>query len=239
MYYKNNILSMVTKSILYYKKVSTLLIEATVRYYYYTTFRPSEEKMNDIINNMVERRSIRKYKAEQITEAELEAILQAGIYAPSAGSRQSAIIVVCQNAEINVALGKINKAAFKGKMSTETSYISKEQPSIADNAAIQSGFYNAPAVLTLFAPKHFSNSTADCCVAAQNIMLAAHSLGIGSCMVARAEDTFASEAGQRFQKEWGIDETYEARIHVTLGYPATPEPPKAKPRKDARIKRIS
>jgi nitroreductase len=194
--------------------------------------------MNEIINNMIERRSIRKYKAGQITEAELETILQAGIHAPSAGSRQSAIIVVCQNAEINTALGKINKAAFKGRMSTETAYISKEQPSIADNADIQSGFYNAPTVLTLFAPKNFLYSAADCYVAAQNIMLAAHSLGIGSCMVARAEDTFSSELGRRLQKEWGIDETYEAKIHVTLGYPADTKPPVAKPRKDGRIIRV-
>jgi nitroreductase len=194
--------------------------------------------MNDIINNMIERRSIRKYKSEQITETELEAILQAGVYAPSAGSRQSAIIAVCQNVEINTALGKINKAAFKGRMSTETAYISKEQPSIADNAAIQSGFYHAPTVLTLFAPKNFLYSIADCYVAAQNIMLAAHSLGVGSCMVARAEDTFSSELGQRLQKEWGIDETYEAKIHVTLGYPADTKPPTAKPRKDGWIIRV-
>jgi nitroreductase len=195
--------------------------------------------MNDIINNMVERRSIRKYKPEQITEAELDALLQAALYAPNAGSRQSPIISVCQNAEINTALGKINKAAFHGKMSTATSYISKDQPSIADNAAIQSGFYGAPTVVTFFAPKHFLNSAADCCVAAQNIMLAAHSLGIGSCMVARAEDTFASELGQRLQKEWGIDEICEAKIHVILGYPADTEHPKAKPRKDGRIVRVS
>ena len=194
--------------------------------------------MNEIINNMLERRSIRKYKTEQITEAELDAILQAGIYAPSAGSRQSAIIVVCQNAELNNALGKINKAAFTGRMSTETVYISKEQPSIADNAAIQSGFYHAPTVLTLFAPKNFLYSVADCCAAAQNIMLASHSLGVGSCMVARAEDTFSSELGRRLQKEWGIDETYEAKIHVTVGYPADAKPPTAKPRKDGRIIRV-
>jgi nitroreductase len=194
--------------------------------------------MNDIINNMVERRSIRKYKAEQITEAELDVLLQAALYAPNAGSRQSPLIAVCQNAEINTALGKINKAAFKGRMSTADSYISKDQPSIADNAAIQSGFYDAPTVLTFFAPKHFLNSVADCCVAAQNIMLAAHSLGIGSCMVARAEETFASALGQQLQKEWGIDETYEAKIHVTLGYSADTERPTAKPRKDGRIKRI-
>jgi nitroreductase len=194
--------------------------------------------MNEIISNMIERRSIRTYKTGQITEAELEAVLQAGIYAPSAGSRQSAIIVVCQNDELNTALGKINKAAFKGRMSTETAYISKEQPSIADNAAIQSGFYGAPTVLTLFAPKNFLYSAADCYVAAQNIMLAAHSLGVGSCMVARAEDTFSNEVGRRLQKEWGIDETYEAKIHVTLGYPDYAKPPTAKPRKDGRIIRV-
>jgi nitroreductase len=194
--------------------------------------------MNEVIKCIQERRSIRKYKVEQIAEAELEVILQAGIYAPSAGGRQSAIIVVCQNAEINTALGKINKAAFKGRMSTETACISKEQPSIADNAAIQSGFYDAPTVLILFAPKNFLYSVADCYVAAQNMMLVAHSIGVGSCMVARAEDTFASELGQRLQKEWGIDETYEAKIHVTLGYSADAKPPMAKPRKDGRIKKI-
>jgi nitroreductase len=164
--------------------------------------------MNEIIKTMLERRSIRRYKSEQITEAELEAVLQAALYAPSAGGRQSAIIVVCQNAELNAALGKINRAAFTGRMSTETAYISKEQPSIADSAAIQSGFYNAPTVLTLFAPKNFLYSAADCCVAAQNIMLASHSLGVGSCMVARAEDAFSSELGRRLQKEWGIAEKY-------------------------------
>jgi nitroreductase len=194
--------------------------------------------MNEIIKTMLERRSIRRYKSEQITEAELAAVLQAALYAPSAGGRQSAVIVVCQNAELNAALGKINKAAFKGRMSTETAYISKDQPSVADNAAIQSGFYHAPTVLTLFAPKYFLYAAADSYVAAQNMMLAAHSLGLGSCMVARAEDTFSSELGRRLQKEWGIDETYGAAIHVTLGYPAGDTPPAAKPRKDGRIIRV-
>jgi hypothetical protein len=69
-------------------------------------------------------------------------------------------------------------------------------------------------------------------------MLASYSLGVGSCMVARAEDTFSSELGQRLQKEWGIDETYEAKIHVTLGYPADDKPLTAKPRKEGRIIRV-
>ncbi|MDR2400694.1 MAG: nitroreductase family protein [Deferribacteraceae bacterium] len=140
---------------------------------------------------------------------------------------------------LNAALGKINKAAFNGRMSTGTAYISKEQSSIADSAAIQSGFYNAPTVLTLFAPKNFLYSSADSYIAAQNIMLAPHSLGLGFCMVARAEDTFSSELGQRLQKEWGIDEACEAKIHITLGYPAGDTPATAKPRKENRIVRVS
>jgi nitroreductase len=151
---------------------------------------------------MLKRRSIRKYKPEQIAESELNTILLAGTYAPSAGGRQSPVIVVCRNTEINNALGKINKAAFHGRMSTENVFISKVQPSIADDATIVSAFYGAPTVLTLFAPENFLYSSADCYVAAQNIAIAAHSLGIGSCIVARAEDTFSSELGQKLQKDW-------------------------------------
>ncbi|MDR1562860.1 MAG: nitroreductase family protein [Dysgonamonadaceae bacterium] len=194
--------------------------------------------MNEIIKNMLERRSIRKYKPEQIAEETLNVILLAGTYAPSAGGRQSPVIVACQDAGINDWLGKINKAAFRGHMSSAKSYISKEQPSIADDVSLESGFYGAPTVLTLFAPGNFLYSVADCSVAAQNIVLAAHSLGIGSCIVARAEDTFASELGQRLQKEWSISSDYEAKIHITLGYPANDAPPKAKPRKEERIIRV-
>ncbi|MGL5435472.1 MAG: nitroreductase family protein [Lachnospiraceae bacterium] len=183
---------------------------------------------------ILERRSIRKYKPEQISRDKLDTILQNGTYAPNAGSRQSPIVVACQNEEINRQLGKINHSLFQGKMSTATAYISKEQPSIADDPNIKDGFYGAPTVLALFAPKSFLYSTPDCCVMAQNIMLAAHSLGIGSCMIMRAEDTFSSEIGQELQKQWGIDKSYQAKAFVALGYPDSPLP-QAKPRKENRI----
>jgi nitroreductase len=191
--------------------------------------------MNEIIKAILERRSIRKYRQEQITDAELDIIIQAGLYAPSAGGRQSSIIIICQNAEINSVLGKINKALFRGKVLPES--VSKEHPSIADDAAIISGFYGAPTVLILFGPKDFIYSVSDCSVMAENIMLAAYSLNIGSCMVMRAEDTFAGEFGQNLQQEWDIDESYEAKVFVILGYSATATP-KAKLRKEKRVKRV-
>ena len=63
--------------------------------------------------------------------------------------------------------------------------------------------------------------------------LAADALGIGSCLIARAEETFATERGKEVQSAWGLDETYEAKLHVLLGYSAE-EPRTAKPRRDGR-----
>jgi nitroreductase len=64
--------------------------------------------------------------------------------------------------------------------------VSAEQPSIRDDPSIKNGFYDAPTVLTLFARKDIYNLTGDCFVAAENMIIAAHSLGIGSCIVGRA-----------------------------------------------------
>ena len=192
--------------------------------------------MNETIKTMLDRRTIRKYKPEQITEDELNLILEVGLHAPNAGGRQSAIIVCSQNAEINSKLGKINKGVMPiGTPSLGR--VSSEQPSILDDSGIKSAFYDAPTVLTLFAPKENFNLTADCFVAAQNMIIAASSLGIGSCMVARAIETFATEEGWKIQKEWGLDESYEAKVHIALGYPDG-DWPTAKPRKDGRIIRV-
>lgn len=191
--------------------------------------------MNEIIKNMLERRSIRKYKPKQISREDLNTVLEVGIYAPCAGGRQGVIMVACQNEAINRQLGKINYSFFHGRMSTATTYISKDQPSIADDPNIKDGFYGAPTVITLFGVRNFLYATPDCSVAAENIMLAAHSLGIGSCMIMRAEEAFESDFGRQLQMDWGIDENYQAKAFVVLGYAAA-ESPKAKPRKENRIK---
>jgi nitroreductase len=185
----------------------------------------------------MERRSIRKYQPQQITADELDVILQTGLYAPNAGGQQSVIIAVCQNEKTNAELGRINKAALK-------------RPGAADDPASGSAFYGAPTVLFLFGPDDFSKVdygvepdelrrrvTIDCSLAAENIMLAAHSLGIGSCMIMRAEETLSSELGKKCLKEWAVPEDYKARAIVILGYPDG-EIPAAKPRKENRIRII-
>ena len=192
-----------------------------------------------MIDNILRRRSIRRFRPEQIGEEELETILEAGLYAPSAGGRQGVIFVVSQDEATNERLGRIKKAHFHGRMSTAEVYISKEQPSIADDASIQSAFYGAPTVVTLFAPKRFLYAESDACVAAENMLLAATSLGIGSCYIGSAWDSFDDPFGQETLRRWAVRTDYYAVLHVLLGYPKDPiATTKAKPRKDGRVIRV-
>jgi nitroreductase len=135
-------------------------------------------------------------------------------------------------------LGKQNAAAFEGRISTSTAYISKEQPSIADDPSIGDGFYGAPTVMTLFAPKGFLYSEMDCSLMAENMILAAHSLGVGSCFIGRAVETFACDLGQEVLRKWEIPTNHRAFLHVVLGYPASQKPVHTKPRKEGRVRRI-
>ena len=192
--------------------------------------------MNEVMNTILHRRSVRKYQQKQITDEELDRILTAGEYAPCAGGRQSPVFVVCQDAVLNREFGEINLGVLRA--------ISDKRPGMkpGENNAPKklglepgkvSAFHNAPTVITVFAPKDWYNFTLDCAVAAENMMLAADALGIGSCLIARAEETFATERGKEVQSAWGLDETYEAKLHVLLGYSAE-EPRTAKPRRDGR-----
>ena len=195
------------------------------------------EITNEVLQCILTRRSIRKFKPEQISEIDLAAILEAGMYAPSAGGRQGVMFLVSQDREINRTLGIINKKAFTGRISTSTSYISRDQPSIADDLNIQSGFYEAPTVITLFGAANFLYSESDCSVAAENMLLAAHSLGIGTCMIGRAQLTFSSEYGKEILEPAGIEGRFVAHFHVALGYSAAIHPG-PKPRKTDRVFRI-
>ena len=139
--------------------------------------------MNETMQTILHRRAIRRFDERQIDEELLQQILQAGLYAPSAGGKQGVIFAVCQDKEVNERLGKIKRANSNPHMATATNYVSREQPSIADDPKLTNAFYDAPTVITMFAPKNFLFSVNDCAVAAENMMLAADSLGIGSCYI--------------------------------------------------------
>ncbi|MDO5376914.1 MAG: nitroreductase family protein [Clostridia bacterium] len=198
-----------------------------------------ENKKNEMMETIMHRRAIRRFEEKQVDETALQQILQAGLYAPSAGGRQGVLFAVSQDRETNERLGRIKRAHSQPRMATATSYVSREQPSIADDPTLKNAFYDAPTVITLFAPKNFLFAAEDCAVAAENMMLAADSLSIGSCYIGQGWTAFADPYGQEVLRRWGIRTDYYAVMQLLLGYPREGDKhPTPKPRKEGRILRV-
>ena len=126
----------------------------------------------NILDLIKHRRSIRKYQDRQIERADLEKIMEAGAYAPSAGGGQRTFLVAIHNKALAQQLGTLNLAQFD-RSRLAGSYVSSEQPSIIDDPAIKSGFYGAPTVCAIFAPQNFLYSIPDAFCCAENMALAA------------------------------------------------------------------
>jgi nitroreductase len=185
----------------------------------------------DIIKS---RHSIRKYTDKQISREDLDKILEAGNFAPSAGGGQRSMMVAIRNKELTTHIGRMNMAHFD-RSRLAGSYVSKQQPSTIDDPTIKNGFYDAPTVVCIFAQSNFMFNTADAFCIAENMILQATELGIASCIISRGYETFDNEEGQRLMKEWGVPEGYTCQGFVILGY-IDGEQPQTKPRKADRVK---
>ena len=188
----------------------------------------------ELLEQIKARRSIRKYQDKQIPREALEKIMEAGTYASNAGGGQRSMIVGIRNAQLVEKLGRLNMAHFD-RSRLIGSYVSKEQPSVIDDPTMKSGFYGAPSLCVVFAQRDFLFGIPDAFCCAETMLMEAFDLGISSCVVSRAEETFDNEIGAAFLREWGVPENYIARCFVTLGY-IDGEYPKAKPRKAGRCK---
>lgn len=187
----------------------------------------------ELLELMKHRRSIRKYEQKQIPLDDLQKIIDAGLYAPSAGGGQRVFICALHNSELCEKIGRLNMAYFSRDNLIGT-YVSKEQPSVIDDVTIKSGFYGAPTVCVICTPLHFEFAVADAFCAAENMVLEATELGIASCIVSRAEETFMSSEGRAFLEEWGVPDGFVARAFVTLGY-CKGDYPKVRERKSGRF----
>ena len=166
--------------------------------------------MNETITNLLNRRSIRRFKPEQIKDEELDAILEAGKYAPSGANQQSALFIVVQDKEMMEKIAKIN-AAVLGK---------DFDP-----------YYGAPTVILVLADNSKVTPIEDASLALGNMLNAAYSIGLGSCWVHRTREMFDSDEGRALLKKWGVEGDYIGVGSCILGYPDC-EHPNAAPRKD-------
>ena len=177
----------------------------------------------DLMELIKTRRSIRKYQNKQIPREDLEKVITAGLHAPNAGGRQGSIIIGVHDSKLTEQIGKLNIAKFD-RSTLLGGYVSDEQPSIIDDPNIKSGFYGAPSVCVVFEPENFLYGIPDAFCCAENMVLMAHSIGLASCIIARAEETFDNFDGKNFLSQWQIPKDYIARCFVLLGYLDGAEP---------------
>ena len=166
-----------------------------------------EKKFLEMIRT---RRSYRSYKPEQITDEQLNAVLEAGTYAPTSRGLQSPFIVAIQNEDLKARLAKMN-AEIMG---------------VTTNP-----YYDAPTYVLVFVPTDAPNGIQDASLVMENMMLAAHAQGLGSCWIHREREMFATEEGKELMQQWGLPEGLVGIGALALGYP-NGEPSPAKPRKE-------
>ena len=165
--------------------------------------------MENIIEVIKSRRSIKKFKPDMISKEIIEQIVEAGTYAPTGKNRQSPIIIAITNKEVRDKLSKLNAEIL---------------------GTTKDPFYNAPVVLVVLADKTKDTYIYDGSLVMGNLMLAAHSLGIGSYWIHRAKEEFERPEGKEILKSLGIEGEYEGIGHCVLGY-IDGEYPKTSPRK--------
>ena len=169
--------------------------------------------MNDVLETIKSRRSIRKYKSDMVPQDKLGKIIEAGTYAATGMGKQSPIIIAVTNKELRDKLSAMN-AKVMGVNSDP--------------------FYGAPVVLIVLADKSRPTYVYDGSLVMGNLMLEAEAQGIGSCWIHRAKEEFESEEGKELLKSLGIEGDYEGIGHCVLGYTDGPAP-KAAPRKDSYV----
>lgn len=170
---------------------------------------------NETLETIFSRRTIRRFADEPIAPETLDLIVDAGLRAPNGGACQAVILLVSQDAEVNRNLGRISLQMYKDGYY----HVSDAQPSAADDLSMKDGFYGAPVSITVFTPSIWDVGQFDAAMSIENMTLAAWSLGIGSCCVARAKETFETGYGMEVRHAAGIPDDYDAQLHLVLGHP--------------------
>lgn len=166
--------------------------------------------MNQTINSILNRRSIRAYQADQIPSEDLSLILEAGKFAPSAMNNQPWHFVAIQNAEL---LDKINRICKDMMLNSGIETYVNRAKSEQFNA-----FYHAPTLILVFVDEKGIAPECDGSLALANMFIAAESLGIGSCWIHAMPSIFNSPNMGELKKELGVPEGYKAIGSGVFGY---------------------
>jgi len=191
-----------------------------------TTGNMKEE--NETVETILNRRSIRAYKAEQIKPEQLDTIIRCAINAPSALNKQSWEVRVIQNADL---LNRIN-----------SSFVEKAKGQKLQGSAARaqepgfSVFHGSPTLIIVGKDKSNPYSAIDCGLLAQNILLSAESMNIGTCVVGNIASILNDPDSKAFLEEIKMPDTHDVAFGIAIGYKN--EAPDAKPRDENKVQYI-
>lgn len=172
--------------------------------------------MNEVIRAIRDRRSIRTFKNDQISDDQLNIILNAGEYAASGMGLQKTTMVAVQDPVIIAQMSGLNAKVMGMDIDP---------------------FYGAPTVVVVFGSTESATPVEDGSLVIGNMMLAAYSIGVDSCWVHRAKEVFETEEGKALMKQWGLPDTCIGVGNCILGY-HDGEMPEAAERMPGRIVRV-
>ncbi len=171
--------------------------------------------MNEVIKAMETRRSYRKFKREMPKKEDLQQIIKAGLYAASGMGKQATVTLAITNKEVRDKLAAVN-CKIGG------------WPEGFDP------FYGAPAVLVVLGDKNCLTHVYDGSLVIGNMLLAAHSLGLGGIWIHRAKEEFEMDEWKALLRSLGVEGDWEGIGHCAVGYVEGDKPEAAK-RKDGRV----
>jgi len=169
----------------------------------------------EAMHNLLHRRAVRSYTDQQVPDDLLDRVLEAGLYAPTGMNTQNIYMVAVRDRETRDQLMRMNAAIWGRDFDP---------------------FYGAPCVIVVLGDTEIYPVVENGSLVLGNLMNAAHAVGLGSCWIHRARQTFETEEGKELLRKWGLPDTLVGIGNCILGYPA--EDPVAKPRKDGRIVKV-
>lgn len=155
--------------------------------------------MNEVIDAMKKRRSVRKFKSDMPPKSDIEQIIEAGLYAASGKNMQSAKIIAITDKTLRDEISALNCKIGGWDEGFDP-------------------FYNAPVILIVIADKSFPTSIYDGSLVMGNLMLAAHSLGLGSIWIHRAKEECETPEIKKLLADLGIEGEWEGVGHCAVGY---------------------
>lgn len=174
---------------------------------------------NQVVETIMTRRSVRQYKPQAVEREKMQTIVECGINAPNAMNKQPWEVRVVDNADYINGVTELYK---------------KANPKAAEDPAFKNMFRNAPTVVFIGHDTKSESSPFDCGLLAENMMISAWSMGIGSCCLGSPARFMKTPEAAEYLQKLGFSEGYELLYCIRFGYPD--EAPAAKPREAAKVK---